>query len=126
MSVKAFLAGLFGAKAGHKGLWDVLIVLVEGRNRVKLQEERDRATLQAIALLPPGSVLRESDCDWTREIRMPNALPAIRMNGSEPETEPESASPLGSQVEQSASAQIEAGPTAPDGTADGSSTAVPR
>jgi hypothetical protein len=67
--------GLFRARPGQDNLWDFLGKCATAKNRVKLEEARNRGTQEAIAALPPGAVLREGGTDWYREINIPDQPP---------------------------------------------------
>jgi len=97
MGVREILASLFRAQPGRDGMWDFLskhavgknqveLERAAGKNRVDLEETRNRGTQMAIRALPAGGVLREGGPDWSREIRIPDQLPAavisIRATGS--------------------------------------------
>lgn len=66
---------LFRSRSGRDGLWDFLGKRAVGRNRVGLEEVRNRGTREVIQALPPGGVIREGGTDWSREIRIPDRPP---------------------------------------------------
>jgi hypothetical protein len=73
MGVKGILISLFRGSSGKDGIWDFLGKRAEGMARVDLEDVRNQGTREAIQLLMPGMVLRESGPDWSREISMPDA-----------------------------------------------------
>jgi hypothetical protein len=75
LGLSAILAALFRSGQGRDGLWDFLGKRAASRDRVKLEEARNRGTQEAIAALPPGAVLREGGPDWHREVSIPDRPP---------------------------------------------------
>jgi hypothetical protein len=75
MGIKEILVGLFKGKSGKDGVWDFLGKWVTCRSQVKLEQVHNDGTQKLIPLLQPGMVVIERGRGWTREIRMPEALP---------------------------------------------------
>jgi hypothetical protein len=74
MGIKDILVGLFRGKSGKDGIWDFLGKRAAGKSRVELELIRNEGTQKLIPLLKPGMVVIERGRDWTREIRMPDAV----------------------------------------------------
>jgi hypothetical protein len=53
------LVGISGIARRYGGMWRYLIVRAESRKAVELERERNRATVEALQLLPDGCELLE-------------------------------------------------------------------
>lgn len=59
MLLASGLVGIFRLPRPRSGLWEYLIVRIEGRTIMDLERERNRATARVVELLPPGGELLE-------------------------------------------------------------------
>lgn len=92
MGIGGIVMSLLIRRTGRDGLWDFLGKREACRNRVKLEEARNRGTQEAIrALRRTGGVLREEGSCWSREIRLSLSPPSDAVRATNPRLSPEDA-----------------------------------
>lgn len=71
------IAGVAGMTRRHGGLWRFLIARVRGRTTIELERERNRATVEAIRLLPGDCELLEYECNGRLRVIRKGPQPTV-------------------------------------------------
>ena len=76
------IAGIAGMTRRCGGLWRFLIARVEGRTAIELERERNRATAEAIRLLPSDCELLEYEREGRLRVIRKSGQPTVIAGGT--------------------------------------------